>query len=226
MRLRRPPEPIEPAISDKQWEQLSRLSGLNSDADREWLDQLIAIYRTNRPYELISRASPKDVRRDLKALAKQTGSLAKKLHKLETDADLLEALTPEIEADPTQPAIDADHVSRVRGQLSNLERSLAHASNAIERGKSGKKADVLRLLIHFLHLALHAQSGDGLSQRKQARDFAVRFFQIADPTLLDSTIEIAVRDSTRGVRRGPEYLISVPPGLTCVYPLEWDDDFK
>ncbi|MDQ2082962.1 hypothetical protein RA307_22485 [Xanthobacteraceae bacterium Astr-EGSB] len=225
MRLRQPPKPIEPAISDKQWEQLSRDSGLSSKGDREWLDELIAIYRTNRPYELTPRASPKDVRRDLKAVAKQAKSLEKNLLKLESDSDLVEAIAADIEPGGlgNKPKIDADDLSRIREQLSFLHCSLERASDAVPRGKSGRKADVLQELLHILHLVLHAHSGEGLSQRQRVRNFAVRLFQITDPKLPDSTIEIAVKESSRGVRRGPEYLESVSPGLTSVYPWEWDD---
>jgi hypothetical protein len=213
--LRNLPVEIEWIITNEQWGKLARLSRLPDEA-RPGINEGITVHRKNRPDELGMRA-PAETRQDLDDLRDQALALKTALTRINDDPALLWASTTASEGEDASTkeanakAVIAD-ADLVLGKVSTL---LEKASTSLERGKTGRRVEVPRTVIHFLHLILLSFTGKGitLDKRRTGDDYSTWEFTIevlkltGDHTLKESTIRNTIRNLPNWTQEEAAYLL-------------------
>ena len=197
------PPKARPILSDVEWVDLSGLSGLTDQEDRDALDFLMQQYRGMRTVELAT-PSPGKIRSDLAKLRSQVLKIAAQLPEEHRHSDALQGIA----------------------------RELDRIADRQPRAKPGPKSLVLRQVLLALNSYLLDKTGKQITGSKKHQGkakplkFAIRFFEIADPSLSNRnrTITEAIKNHLRDWRSSHRYFLTFDHSERSHFPVGAHDD--
>jgi hypothetical protein len=198
-------------LSDRQWDEIERASGLPSKA-RGSIESAVRAYLTLQ--EMGSSITLAKISVELRRLRRQAKELLKSLEQALSRDDVYIALLP-VHPNEWHPRsreqrkhlAEHDRPEKAKAELDALVDWLEQRYRALSRRKPGPSADHAENVYVFVEMfdnELHHYTDERLTRSKQHRYMMERIFAILDPAVGPGTIDTAMRRvcAARRSRRG------------------------